>query len=164
MAFGTTIPNAKRGLVDLITARLGDTANVAYVKPVDGSGLEAGNGTGAIIYLDDQINSSFAVVVLTAGVLRIDESYTIPVVIQASSLNNEDMEACDGIAAELAHGVLGAVAQNPRLGMSDSDELQVFVAMPESGTQISGAIGDSAEFFGTKFVISVRVTARLILT
>lgn len=164
MPAGTTIPAVKQAIIDQVSARLGDSANVQYSEPTDSADLMAENGSSAVVFLDGQIDCTFAVQVLTASTLRIDETYTVPVVVQVLSLNNESLEDCDAMAAELAHGVIGAFAQNPVLHLSDSTELQYFAMVPASGTYLSGAIGDSPTYFGARFTVNIEVKARLVLT
>ncbi len=164
MLLGTTIPLAKQALIDLIDSRVGDSANVQYARPTDTADLRAGNGAAAVIYLDTQIDCSYDIPFVTAGTMRIDETYTVPVVIQYMALENETQQDCDTAAAELAHGVLGALAQNPNLNITSTTELQTFVAKPTGGTYMAEAAGDSPAFYVTRHVINVEVYARLILS
>jgi len=164
MPAGTTISAAKQLLVDAIARRVGSTGNVQYSRPTDGQDLQAPDGSSSAVYLDAEINVDYEIAVMTAGVLRIDERYTIPVVVQVQALNGETQEQCDQLVDELLHGVLGAIAQAPGLNWTDTSELQMFVATPSSGTRTADAIGDSSAYFATRHVVNVDVRARLILT
>lgn len=165
MRRGTTIPAAKRALVDLITARLGSTARVLYSRPRDGYETQADDGAFARVHIDPVANCSYVIPFVTGGPLTVDETYTLPIVIRVTS-DSDDLESCDIAAAELAHGVIAAIAQKPSLGFDvDNDEqLLVFFARPASGSHTSIDIGDGNAVFGTNHVIDVVVTARLTLS
>lgn len=164
MPAGTTISAAKQLLVDAIARRVGQTGNVQYTRPTDGQDLQAPDGSSSVVYLDSEINVDYEILVMTAGVLRIDERYTIPVVVQVQALNGETQEQCDELVDELLHGVLGAIAQAPDLDWADTTELQMFVATPSNGSRIADAVGDSSAYFATRHIVNVEVRARLILS
>lgn len=162
---GTTIPSVKRALVDRIENRLGGSAAISYDRPLDASGHESDNGDPASIYLDATVTNTIDVPVMTGGPLWFDERYTISVVIQARSDGaDQDVEWCDNTVAELAHGVIGAIAQDPLLSLTDTDELQRFSAVVSGGEFFGSSIGDSDSSVGTRYVVRVDVHARLKLT
>lgn len=165
MPDGTTIPTVKRALVDRIAGRLGGSAAVSYSRPLDAYGYEADNGDAASIYLDIDVPVTINVPVMTGGALWFDERYTITVVIQAKAIGDgRDVEQCDQLVAELAHGVIGAIAQAPLLGVADTPELQVFESHVSGGDFVGLGIGDNDANNGSRYLVRVDVHARLELT
>lgn len=164
MPAGTTLPEVKQLIVDRLTARLGATANVSYTPPVVTEDFYADSGEPSAVWLGITTNYSVVPNVLTAGVVWLDETYDLPVVVQALLDGSEAENDTDRRAAELLHGVWGAFAQQPGVGFIDTAELQVFTVLPTAATHVARRPGGNALAYGSRFELTITVRARLKLT
>lgn len=148
MSTGTTLPTAKRALLDLLAARPGlSGVQIVYEQPQQGLRSEA-------VWFGEDTETEAEIPVMKAGTKKVEETYPLTIVVQVLITDGRDAEAADGRASELLSELQQQLAEKPRI----TPEVQ-WVVMTGWSHHV-GPLGDSTSR-GSRFAVSAQVQARL---
>lgn len=157
----TSVPDVKRRLLELLHARPAlSTVAVGYDPPKSGAQLEGPTGEPASIHFGTSTTASSEILVFGDGVIRYDETVTLPVVIQTwRALDTWGQYEADVRAAELLAELLAIPATDPTLGLGLDDGFDYVTVEPAGWTHIGGYLPN--EGHGARFEVNLEITARV---
>lgn len=170
MSAGTSLPVVKAALETVLELRAG-LAGVPVTDsgPVNAENLQNDSGAWEGIWLGDAIAPEITIPVLGVPVV-FDEAYDLDVVIQVlkrvTDAGNDAITQtlADTRCAALLGEVIGACAAAPGLAVAATAAYPLGVeALPRSWEHAGGWIGRGQEY-GSRFVLKLRVTARIAIT
>lgn len=152
--YGSSVSIVKGAIYAGLTTALGDDASVLYDAPADPNQLISESDERVFVCFGDEISGDLDLGGFGGGLLRYDETYTVPlrlVVIDeqrdASALDDRArQEPVDQRLDELIGAVLEWFADQANVPDSGgvSDEVQIHSATPTSFRRISGALTATA--------------------
>jgi hypothetical protein len=166
MAAGSSVSTMKTALTALLEARdaLGGL-NVSDTGPVTAEDLQNDDGAWEAIWFGD--TTTVSVEIPFAGTpVTYDETYDQDVVIQVLTDPADEepsQTAVDRRAEVLLGELLTVLATTPDLDVAATDELVTFDVTMSSWSRHSGWLGNG-DRYGCRFVVKVRVEARLTLS
>lgn len=148
MSTGSTLVVVKDALLVGLRARPGLAGvQVAYALPQRGLQREA-------IWFGEETETDAAIPVMRAGIKKVEEQYSLPMVLQVLVTDGRDERAADGRAVELLAELQQLLAERPRI--TDAIEWAELSAW----AHYVGPIGDSTNR-GARFEVQITVRARL---
>lgn len=166
MSYGSSAPEAKNAIVTLLTARPG-LADVPVRReyPQDPTTL------GECIFVGREggqaVTGTAIIPVFRAVPLTFDESYTLWLTAQSiDDLSDGTAASTTERAWTLAAEIVGTVATDPRLGLTDTATRTMFHVGLDAGPYEFDETGGflSSGGYGTRVVIGLHCTARITLS
>ncbi|WP_189059579.1 hypothetical protein [Longimycelium tulufanense] len=147
MATGTTLVSFKQELKTQLEARAGlSGVTVHYAFPETGI-------TGEDIWFGEIAETDAEIPIMKSGTKKVDETVSVPVVVQVLKQQGEDQETADLRAVALLAELQQELAETPRT-ITD-----IYAAEMVGWTHTGGQLGGSNH--GSRFDVTVRIRARL---
>ncbi len=157
---GTSIVRFKANLVSELQERV---PNVTYQSPVTAEQVTGNDGSGESVWWEDEWEHSFTVPVMKADGLWFDETAVITLVIQVlGSDTDADQEAIDTRAAQILGHVIAILADDPTVGVPDTENIVTFHGLPDRIEGVSGYRNDpDVRASALKFDIAIQARLKL---
>lgn len=172
MSYGSSAPDARDALVTILTARPALAAvPVLREYPLNPADVKTSTGVNEAIYLGREggqnITGQAVIPVFKATPLVFDESYTMWLSCQVlKDTSSGTQEAAQERAWTLAAEVVGAVATDPRLGLTDTSTRTMFHVGGEGDAYQFAEVGGflASGGYGCSVQIGLNCTARIVLS
>ncbi|SDP60742.1 hypothetical protein SAMN04487905_10624 [Actinopolyspora xinjiangensis] len=148
MSTGTTLPEVKRALVDALSARSGLSDVLVTYE------YQQRDASPDRIWFGEDSETEAEIPTMRAGTKTVDETVTVPLVIQVLITDGRDAEAADLRASALMSEVQQQLAESPRIIPG------VQWVVLTSWSHHVGPIGDTTSR-GSRFDLSLQIRARL---
>jgi hypothetical protein len=172
VTYGSSVPDAIAGLFTLLRAR-GGLAHVSVLDhyPKDPAEIVGDTGLHDVVFLgregDSAVTGSAAIQVMKAAPQVFDETYTLWLTCQSLKDDSDGSElAARKRSYELMAEVIGTVATDARLGLTDSSARSMFhVGLGGDAYQIADGGGWlSSGGHGWRVSVGLNCTARITLS
>jgi hypothetical protein len=158
---GTSLLRVKQAVISELQERL---SNVSYQSPTNPEGLLGTDGTGKAIWWSDEPEdeATVDVRVITGGPHWFDETVNVTLILQALGRNTgDDQETVDERATDMLGEVIGILASDPSVGVSDDSQIQLRTVLPTSWRKRSGVLTPDVRAAG--YELTLTIDARVML-